>query len=290
MPGRAWDWQPRGSWRSATSVPWSPRAITTAPSRERGRRYDYDAAVHRAVAASPRRFAASFKSIANKQPPPAVMDRVAALRRTATDSLDPQTYHSPRDHIVDPARTSHFFRSSTPQLALFADRAVAPSIERERGPGMYSLPLPPWTRSERRQASAFASVARGAGRTVTYTSAATHLDALATPRPLLEPSGSGNERGVWRSAPSSRGHTWGRTSRDAAPVGAINGPALYTPRASSPRDAGAGRLAYAAAHGTIGWELTTGLHFSPHARHAAQVGVDTDLTENRQHERRKALL
>ena len=273
-PGRAWDWQPRGSWRSATSVPWSPRAITTAPSRERGRRYDYDThSVPASTHASPRRFAASFKSVAPKQPPPAVMDRVAATRRTATDSLDPQTYHCPHNHVVDAARTSHFFRSATPQLALFADRAVTPAIERKRGPGMYSPPPPAWTRSERRQASAFASAASGAGRTATYTSPATHLDALATPRPLLQPSdASSNERSVWRSAPASRGHSFGRSPRDAAPVGTVRGPAalLYSPRASSPRDAGAGKI-YAAAHGTIGWQLTTGLHFSPHVRLRAAV-------------------
>ena len=116
-----------------------------------------------------------------------------------------------------PPLHSHYFRSHTPQLALFADRVMTPADARVRGPGMYYPPGPAPEVVHRHYRSVFVSNAPGAAGSKPFRSIATDLE--AQPNSTV----GALERGFRSSAnaPSSRGHAWPRSPRTAPPVGAV---------------------------------------------------------------------
>lgn len=116
-----------------------------------------------------------------------------------------------------PPHHSHFFRSHTPQRALFADRVMTPADARVRGPGTYHPPGPAPEVVHRHYRSVFVSNTPGPAGSKPFRSIATDIEAQPN-------SGIGAlERGFRSSAnaPSSRGHAWPRSPRTARPVGAV---------------------------------------------------------------------
>ena len=186
-------------------------------------------------------------------------------KKTSPHALGPGSF-SPRSSMearlsAGSPRYSHFFRSSTPQRALFADPALTRDDARSLGPGLYDAVPTPSKSAQQHHASAFMSQAAGPGKQFGQVhSLATDLDVP----PKATASAFGHTSRSSPSAPSACGHTWARSRRTIPPVGtqgAHEAP-LYAERPCHPRDLGASKFyaSNAGGPGTIRWEQITGLH------------------------------
>ena len=144
----------------------SRRTTTELPAREPGRDKYYDDKASTLVVdveQSPRRFVTSFSSeqlrLAQMRRPCRSELSTPVPWRIETEDVGPGTYGGTK--LVTEQKNSSFFRSTTPQLSLFADQTTTRAFSRSRaevlGPGSYEPATPRWTRSIDRQQTPFAS-------------------------------------------------------------------------------------------------------------------------------------